>query len=362
MDVDHAAAGARSAPVLVLHPSKAAATGSPPPSMQLSSRGPSGPGHRARLLSWKDHARRGRCGLPTRRAGAIRRPTPNTTPPPPSTSIRCHAYGEKRTEGRPRRAGARHPRQGDRSGRTSAVVSASTRHAFGVGATTRSPCSSNSRSPRSPGCSPSDTVRSSARADIPVRRRRALAKRGSSVHQRDAVPSASVRLAPAGCRCDATPPYAATLVVHCSACRRPRAGSSLSGDETSTTRPAYSGWRGRGMACQVALTAASASGGIVCRGADRALGGGGSRSGVGFAMLEASPTRLTLALPARDRMPCSRRVNGEDAREPLGAVRCAGKSTLRSDPPRWPGRRIPTSGFTDLCANPPDHWGPGPFG
>ena len=73
--------------------------------MQLSSRGPSGPGHRARLLSWKDHPRRGRYGLPTRRAGAIRRPTPNTTPPPPSTSIRCHAYGEKGTEDRPRRAG-----------------------------------------------------------------------------------------------------------------------------------------------------------------------------------------------------------------------------------------------------------------
>ena len=44
---------------------------------------------------------------------------------------RCHVYGEKGTEGRPRRAGARHPRQDDRSGRTSAVVSASARRLRG---------------------------------------------------------------------------------------------------------------------------------------------------------------------------------------------------------------------------------------
>ena len=127
--------------------------------MQLSSRGPSGPGHRARLLSWKDHPRRGRYGLPTRRAGAIRRPTPNTTPLPRHRPRSGATPRPRRApRARPRRARARHPRQGDRSGRTSAVVSASARHAFGVGATTRSPCSSNSRSRSPPGGPTWETV------------------------------------------------------------------------------------------------------------------------------------------------------------------------------------------------------------
>jgi len=98
-------------------------------------------------------------------------------PPPPSTSIRCHAYGEKGTEGRPRRAGARHPRQGDRSGRTSAVVSASARHAFGVGATPRSPCRLHGLLPASPR-GPHEvrharrphTVAEQGSSDIPARR------------------------------------------------------------------------------------------------------------------------------------------------------------------------------------------------
>ena len=138
-DEDQSFAGARSTLLPLLHSWRAIAGPSLLVSMQLSSRGPSGPEHRARLLSWKDHPRRGRYGVPTRRAGAIRDRHRTPPPPPPSTSIRYHAYGEKGTEGRARRAGARHPRQGDRSGRTSAVVLASAARLRGR-ATTRSPC------------------------------------------------------------------------------------------------------------------------------------------------------------------------------------------------------------------------------
>ena len=105
--------------------------------MQLSSRGPSGPARGSSRGKTMRDAVAAACQRDAPARFADRHRTP--PPPPPSTSIRCHAYGEKGTEGRPRRAGARHPRQGDRSGRTSAVVSASARHAFGVGATTRSP-------------------------------------------------------------------------------------------------------------------------------------------------------------------------------------------------------------------------------
>jgi hypothetical protein len=105
--------------------------------MQLSSRGPSGPARGSSRGKTMRDAVAAACQRDAPARFADRHRTP--PPPPPSTSIRCHAYGEKGTEGRPRRAGARHPRQGDRSGRTSAVVSASARHAFGVGATPRSP-------------------------------------------------------------------------------------------------------------------------------------------------------------------------------------------------------------------------------
>jgi hypothetical protein len=105
--------------------------------MQLNSRGPSGPARGSSRGKTMRDAVAAACQRDAPARFADRHRTP--PPPPPSTSIRCHAYGEKGTEGRPRRAGARHPRQGDRSGRTSAVVSASARHAFGVGATTRSP-------------------------------------------------------------------------------------------------------------------------------------------------------------------------------------------------------------------------------
>ena len=148
-DEDQSFAGARSTLLPLLHSWRAIAGPSLLVSMQLSSRGPSGPEHRARLLSWKDHPRRGRYGVPTRRAGAIRDRHRTPPPPPPSTSIRYHAYGEKGTEGRARRAGARHPRQGDRSGRTSAVVLASAARLRGR-ATTRSPCRLHGLLPASP--------------------------------------------------------------------------------------------------------------------------------------------------------------------------------------------------------------------
>jgi hypothetical protein len=120
-------------------------------SMQPSTRGPSGPGHRARLLSWKDHLRRGRCGLPTRRAGAIRRR--RRTPPLPRHRPRCGATPIATRAPRAARAvlGLDIRARATRSGRTSAVVSASARHAFGVGATTRSPCRLHGLLPVSPG-------------------------------------------------------------------------------------------------------------------------------------------------------------------------------------------------------------------
>jgi hypothetical protein len=58
-------------------------------SMQLSSRAPSRTRYCAPLLSRKDQSQRGRYRSPARRAGAILRPTTNTTPPPSSTSIRA---------------------------------------------------------------------------------------------------------------------------------------------------------------------------------------------------------------------------------------------------------------------------------
>jgi hypothetical protein len=71
-----------------------APTGAPPSeslalSMQLSSRAPSRTRYCAPLLSRKDQSQRGRYRSPARRAGAILRPTTNTTPPPSSTSIRA---------------------------------------------------------------------------------------------------------------------------------------------------------------------------------------------------------------------------------------------------------------------------------
>jgi hypothetical protein len=63
------------------------------------------------------------------------------------------------------------------------------------------------------------------------------------------------------------------LPVPRSAARRPR-------QRARSTQ----GWRARRMACQVAVTAISASGGMACGGAGQALGEHGSRSGVGFAI------------------------------------------------------------------------------
>jgi hypothetical protein len=85
-------------------------------STQLSSRAPSGTRYCAPLLSWKDQSQRGRYRSPARRAGAILRPTTNTTPPPSSTSIRAVTPAASATaaDGQPRRARARPRRRAQR--------------------------------------------------------------------------------------------------------------------------------------------------------------------------------------------------------------------------------------------------------
>jgi hypothetical protein len=115
--------------------------------MQLSSRGPSGPGT-ARGSS-RGKTIRDAVATACQRDAPARLADRHRTPPLPRYQPRSGATPMAR------RAAARAVlgldiRQGDRSGRTSAVVSASARHAFGVGATTRSPCLLHGLLPASP--------------------------------------------------------------------------------------------------------------------------------------------------------------------------------------------------------------------
>jgi hypothetical protein len=101
------------------------------------------------------------------------------------------------------------------------------------------------------------------------------------------------------------------------------AGFTLRSGITSTTSPEYSGWRARRMACQVAVTAIIASGGMASGGA-QARGEPGSRCRVGFdptSSWRRAPRRNALGRSApRTRLPLLASHGSRDRRSgPSGA-------------------------------------------